>query len=834
MGSGDVSFVLLAILGGAIALGLAIALIVIAVKVTGGILKAIGWLVAHLAKFVGGIVSDVAILVGAIIATVVAIPFSTFNVVLGRWESARRWGGTLKREALTVGYRFYSIALRRPLQLLCLDGILGGIERSVPSGIADSAESAGAAGSPNPDRAERRMGPSEFEGYTIEGTLRPGGSGAKLYIAKPDDDLRRRLNIGSPRVVIKSFALEEGSSLPQIVRESRALDSARALGLVFDHGLDNGRFWYAMPYHPGESLGETTRFLHARAGGDGLRSEELAEAIGFARDLVATLTRYHDGGLWHKDVKPDNIIVHDGRAHLVDLGLVTPLRSAMTLTTHGTEYFRDPEMVRQALRGVRVHQVDGGKFDVYGAGAVLYFLLENTFPAHGGLSSFMKRSPEALRWIVRRAMADYHQRYVNARAMLDDLEAVANASDPWSLRPIQLPSMRSADMSAVGDASPLPPVPPAAAVGAGVGAGFGLGGNAAAAGFAGMGGARGAAPTWGAGFAAAAIPQRPRLAVTNWWSGSYGPAGAAMQMPHVQAAAAAREAARAARDAVKAHRAARRARRACPSPKASAIGYLVPLAFAIIAIVAMSRGGGGGAASTAPESALAKAVAPKRLKAPIDGAKLMLINNHPALANPEVEALVENVVESFEKAGFKVVRDDEEASAKLSLELAKQHAANTVGAGDSQAQAAEVDAILATSGYFGALQVEAASGDGSPAERFVAKPVGANFRNAIDEAKQRKGSKSRSSSKSGGSSASVPAPSAPEAPAGPAQPAISFSADDVRLPAGELSATLLASRPACASGFEGSMRRLAWPTPQGALTTRHGTHARIRAAFSAT
>jgi hypothetical protein len=35
----------------------------------------------------------------------------------------------------------------------------------------------------------------------------------------------------------------------------------------------------------------------------------------------------------------------------VDFGLITPLRSAMTLTTHGTEYFRDPEMVRMALQG---------------------------------------------------------------------------------------------------------------------------------------------------------------------------------------------------------------------------------------------------------------------------------------------------------------------------------------------------------------------------------------------------------------------------------------------------------------------------------------------------
>jgi hypothetical protein len=93
----------------------------------------------------------------------------------------------------------------------------------------------------------------------------------------------------------------------------------------------------------------------------------------------------------------------------------------MTLTTHGTEYFRDPEMVKLALKGVKVHEVDGVKFDVYGAGAVLYSMVENSFPAHGSLSRISRRCPEALRWIVRRAMADMQNRYGSAREMLADL-----------------------------------------------------------------------------------------------------------------------------------------------------------------------------------------------------------------------------------------------------------------------------------------------------------------------------------------------------------------------------------------------------------------------------
>ena len=155
-----------------------------------------------------------------------------------------------------------------------------------------------------------------------------------------------------------------------------------------------------MPYHEGDHLGVVTSLLHGTS--SHLNNKNLRTVLLYQQTLLQTLREYHKAGLWHKDVKPDNIIVHDGRAHLVDLGLVTPLASAMTLTTHGTEYFRDSELVRQAMRGVKVHQIDGSKFDVYSAGAVLYFMLENTFPPHGGLSGFNKKSPEGVRWIVRR------------------------------------------------------------------------------------------------------------------------------------------------------------------------------------------------------------------------------------------------------------------------------------------------------------------------------------------------------------------------------------------------------------------------------------------------
>ena len=133
----------------------------------------------------------------------------------------------------------------------------------------------------------------------------------------------------------------------------------------------------------------------------------------------------------------------------------------MTLTTHGTEYFRDPELVRMALRGVKVHEVDGVKFDIYGAGAVLYSIVENSFPAHGGLSQIEKHCPEALRWIVRRAMTDLNSRYTSAGEMLADLRTVASAEDPFLLRPADLPSVSGASVEAPVTPRPEPAPEPA-------------------------------------------------------------------------------------------------------------------------------------------------------------------------------------------------------------------------------------------------------------------------------------------------------------------------------------------------------------------------------------
>lgn len=417
-----------------------------------GIARGVGGSVRHVARFVRDEVVDSLRFAGGTLTAVAILPLAGLNLCLGRWASAVHFGRALEDEVASSAVSLYRVLVGNPVRLLGLGILTEGLERRLPDLVAHA-----------PEPRAKAHKPGRFEGFKVTGTLPAGGSGAQLYVARPSSEkLAAWRAAGRPdpgQVVIKAFALSTGSTLPQIVRESRALEAASRLGLVLEHELADQSFHYVMPFVPGDTLDLVTARMHARCGEGGLSNRDLEIVTGYASDLLATLDRFHAGGLWHKDIKPSNLIVSSGRVNLVDLGLVTPLSSALTLTTHGTEYFRDPEMVRLALKGVKVHEVDGVRFDIYSAGAVLYSMIENSFPAHGSLSRITKRCPEVLRWIVHRAMADMNARYANASEMLADLRALMAAKDPFALKPAELPSVCGlVDWSVLGAARREDPV----------------------------------------------------------------------------------------------------------------------------------------------------------------------------------------------------------------------------------------------------------------------------------------------------------------------------------------------------------------------------------------
>ena len=711
-------------------------LILLLVFVLVPLCKGIGYLITHIFSFIGGMLSDTLRFVGAILALIVLAPLAPLNVVIGRWSAAQHFVNSVKRECKVAGGCLYRIGLQHPLRLLFLGRLLEGLEQRVPEAMA---------GAPTRDKPNRKRA-GQFDGYRIVGSLRGGGSGGKLYIAEPDEDLRIGPKAMPERVVIKSFALAEGSSLPQIVRESRALEAARQLGLVLDHSMSDQHFYYVMPYHPGDHLGIITRQLHAEAGEKGLSKRQLTKVMGYVSDLLATLSTYHNGGLWHKDVKPENVIVHDERAHVVDLGLVTPLRSAMTLTTHGTEYFRDPEMVRQALRGVKVHQIDCTRFDLYAAAAVLYFMLENTFPAHGGLSKFHRESPEALRWIVRRGMSEYNKRYASAEEMLADLAVVLESRDAFAVKPADLPSMGGARV-------PLPEMPEDTLyagvdqdvaphhefVEASVDADDRRGPAVAA-----VAAGAAAAGAVGQAMAGAIARSRPRLSVTNWWTGAYRidddglrsvgahahadpmPPMAAPPAPPIRSKVTPRSARAAARDQVRAARgrAHDMRRRVLTNRKSMRAGAEKQPGFGLV-LVTLIVIGGLFAAGALIVSGTSRSRQHRQdysaahhqgflevMEKPV-GEKMavLLINEHPQSDDPAVEREVDRIVQQYNRNGYFVVETDPEANEPV-VDAFQVYKDDPHGVGDAMLEDA-----LEVRNLFGVLRVYRSEEIGKPEER---------------------------------------------------------------------------------------------------------------------
>ena len=143
----------------------------------------------------------------------------------------------------------------------------------------------------------------------------------------------------------------------------------------------------------------------------------------------------HSQGIIHRDIKPENIVIGQyGEVYLLDWGISVELQedsSYNAIGFAGTPCFSAPEMLGRAPK------LDA-RTDVFQLGATLYNIVTGC-PPHDGKTTeevfqqiltspmpiFKEGWPEALEMLCRKAMeADPNDRYVSARAMLEDLRYV--------------------------------------------------------------------------------------------------------------------------------------------------------------------------------------------------------------------------------------------------------------------------------------------------------------------------------------------------------------------------------------------------------------------------
>lgn len=142
-------------------------------------------------------------------------------------------------------------------------------------------------------------------------------------------------------------------------------------------------------------------------------------ALALVRDAARGVARLHREGLYHRDLKPGNLLLGaDGRVRLGDFGIARPLEG--TVTAAGSPAFAAPEVIA----GRR--DADGRRVDIYGLGATLYFLLANEAMLPGRPDVFAlerARVPRPVQEAILRATAARaEERPADVEAFLRDLE----------------------------------------------------------------------------------------------------------------------------------------------------------------------------------------------------------------------------------------------------------------------------------------------------------------------------------------------------------------------------------------------------------------------------
>jgi len=202
----------------------------------------------------------------------------------------------------------------------------------------------------------------DIRAYKIVRELGKGGM-ATVYLAIQESFEREvALKVMSP-------ALSEDPSFGErFIREAKIVSRLVHPNIVtvYDVGVSNGHHFLSMEYVPGRDL----RALRAKM--------SLRDVIGVIKDVALALDFANRKGCVHRDVKPENIMLHDegGRAVLMDFGIakLSDVSSGMTQvgSTIGTPHYMSPEQARGKA-------VDG-RSDIYSLGVVFFWLLLGHVP----------------------------------------------------------------------------------------------------------------------------------------------------------------------------------------------------------------------------------------------------------------------------------------------------------------------------------------------------------------------------------------------------------------------------------------------------------------------
>jgi eukaryotic-like serine/threonine-protein kinase len=216
-----------------------------------------------------------------------------------------------------------------------------------------------------------RLASAVADRYRLDREIGVGGM-ATVYLAR---DVRHQRQVAIKVLHPELSAVIGTERFLQEIELTAQLQHPHILPL-FDSGEADGLLYYVMPYVEGESL---------RARLERERQLPVADTLRIASEVADALDYAHRRGLVHRDVKPENILLHEGRAQVADFGIAlavqhaTGTRLTQTGLSLGTPHYMAPEQA-MGERGT------DARADVYALGAMVYEMLAGEPPFTGASS----------------------------------------------------------------------------------------------------------------------------------------------------------------------------------------------------------------------------------------------------------------------------------------------------------------------------------------------------------------------------------------------------------------------------------------------------------------
>lgn len=336
------------------------------------------------------------------------------------------------------------------------------------------------------------MHPDRLGKYAIEGVL---GQGAMGVVYKGFDPLiHRPVAIKTIQKSLIADDDERGSLAARFRNEAQAVGRMSHPGVVsiYEYGEDGDTAFIAMEYVEGVNL---EKLVRSRGG----RLPE-AEVLSIMDQLLDALDCAHRHGVWHRDVKPGNVLVgREGHVKLTDFGIARIEQRALTQTASviGTPGYMAPEQY--------TGQGMSHKVDLFAAGVLMYRMLTGEAPFSGPTQQVMYKilheeptPPSQVEGSTCPAFYDRLMKWVLAKDPEQRMPSAAAFREALSAR--GLAPVRSRPVMPAGDDDATVVKPQRAAPNTGGGA-AGSGGGAAHGGGSGAGIASGsgAGPGFGSG-----------------------------------------------------------------------------------------------------------------------------------------------------------------------------------------------------------------------------------------------------------------------------------------------------------------------------------------------